>query len=282
MAGGVFALCAVVFFVVTRQGEFTVQNKVEKAEARSIFSDDGNWLKDLQAIYKEVAKKTAGGVSGEFAAKDPNNLTEQLASAFSKKMVSDPSFDPNNFSGKEDALGQEVLKNVDKNALAQNKNLAALELVLPLDSEIKISKDNSQASIKKYLSQVNSILLEKYELKNPEMYGSGKFINEFHMVDYAIRNSDFSDTNGLADFIDSMVVELKKVSVPSKAVELHKKTIALFSYNARLYRAMGDIKTDPFLALTALQKFRDLDKPMAEILNDTNSIKKLAGISYAK
>lgn len=269
------------FFVYSRSHEVSFSRSSALTHAKNLLSNE-TWKEEVNRFQNKDSKQGGTSAVDTLKPKNPANLTEQLASVFSGKMVTDSQFDISRLSGKEDEFGQEILNSLDKNQLRKNKDLAALNLILPLEDEIKISRDNSEENIRKYLDTVHVLLKKPYVLKNPNTYFPKKSVNEPEMVSHAITTQDFSELLGLADFLEGRVVELRAVSVPSSTKELHRKTIAFFAYNARLYRGMSTLKTDPMLALVALQKFQELDKPLYEILQDTNTIKQIAGITYAK
>lgn len=260
------------FFVYSRNYEVSFSNLSSAGRARSIF-DNPAWREEITRFYTEAQKEGRAFSLDTLNPKNPQNLTEQLATVFSKKMVTDPQFDIGKFSGREGVLSEDIIQNIDGDALRENPQVLGLVLTLPPEGDIKISRDNSKQAAERYLKTTEKILSKKYVSKKSMMYGSKTSVNEFEIVNYGISNNDVTDIQGLANFFEERAREMKLVNTPSELSLLHRKIIAYLSYNARIYTVIAGIKTDPVLSLAGLQKMKDLNQPMVELVNDIRAVK---------
>lgn len=264
------------FFVYSKNYEASFSRSSVSRSATN-FSNTESWKDEISYFNKQDSKQdpkqSAGSSSDPLAPRNSGNLTEQLASVFSKKMLTDPQFDIKGFSGKEDVFGQEILKEISRDDLAKNPKLQKLALVLPSDEEISIVKDNSQKRLKEYFASVHSIASRPYVLTYPELRPSSGVVNEATIAEEAIKKSDFREIKKISEFFIFKARELQALPVPSSAKEMHKKVTAFFRYHGNLYYALGQFSEDPFLGLTALQQLSARDGALAELLRSIERVR---------
>lgn len=263
------------FFVYSKNYEASFSRPSAPRSATN-FSNTESWKEEISYFQKQDLKQNAASPSDPLKPKNPENLTEQLASVFSKKMLTDPQFDVRAFSGKEDVFGQEILKEINRDDLAKNPKLKKLALVLPSDEEISIVKDNSQKRLKEYFANVHSIVSRPYVLTYPELRSFSGVMNEAVIAEEAIKKNDFREIKKMSEFFTLKARELQALPVPSSAKEMHKKVTAFFRYHGDLYHALGQFSGDPFLGLTALQQLSVRDGALAELLQSIERVKKQA------
>lgn len=265
------------FFVYSRNYEVSFFNVSNARSGRSVFHGTP-WKEDMARFSKESQKQGRAFSPDTLNAKNPQNLTEQLASVFSKKMVSDPQFDIGKFSGKEAFLSDDILKSINQEELSKNPQLRKLIPLLPSDREILIINNNSPAHIKIYLGNVGRILDKRYTVSHPELFSSKGIVDEFTIVEEAITQSDFREVEALSIFFNTKAENLQKISVPSSAKEAHKKIITFLRHSGQIYSTLAKSSEDPFLGMTALQQLQGLVRPMAEVIKAIQEVKMQARI----
>jgi hypothetical protein len=122
------------------------------------------------------------------------------------------------------------------------------------DSQIKTTPDNSQTAVRRYAA-VAAVALsynrsaEIYALKNE---------NEIFLK--AMESNNFSELEARLKNYQTAYENLKKLTVPSDLLPLHKEQLNIFSSLIKIYQAIRDINSDPLKANLALQNYKPLSE----------------------
>ena len=128
-----------------------------------------------------------------------------------------------------------------------------------LDSELKISNDNSVDAVKKYVQGASDILS-----KDPLF---GKSAGGQSLFSGGMINTNGIDVNildGYIVYLDQAIKELKNISVPSKILIVHKKMTEIFMSNKEVFLNIRKMEEDPLRAMLAMNQ---LEKNIGEIKN---------------
>lgn len=138
------------------------------------------------------------------------------------------------------------------------------------DSDIKISEDNSNEAISKYLYQVSSIL------------NAGNFLLQEEAPDalnIALTESDFSKLDTLIKENDAKIEEAKDIVVPSSWADIHKGKLAMTILIRNICLSFRDILNDPFKAYVAAGELESIDEYWEELTNMTIDLAKSQNIN---
>lgn len=181
----------------------------------------------------------------------PENLTKALSSALAQQIV----------NGKIESFSQDgqILSPAELSAYpairqsvmeisAQKDSIFAAEPIA--DAELRVSQDNSGQAISKYLNDLENIL--KKSSLQPSDVESQIFL-------------DFMQNGGPGTIIQqaqqdyqNAFNDLKKITVPSKFLDLHKRQLNIFSQLAKIYSAIITTEADPLRASLALEQYSSL------------------------
>jgi hypothetical protein len=204
-----------------------------------------------------------GVISGEdlsallIGEKPVENLTQKFADNLAKGFID------SNPSGIQD--GQEISVPdsqvlLDQIAVEKNKDVDVSLFVTQKD--LNISNNNSQENILNYYEGYKGVI--------------SKYASKMNM---AANLEMFIDTNNsgylkpISDYLQNIIDELKKLSVPSDFAVLHQNAVNLFIMEKEIFDSLVKSNEDPLRASSALMtmeelsnKFSDLDNNFAQAL----------------
>ena len=221
-------------------------------------SADKNSAGKAEPFQLEKSGQKLGVISAEELSefinnqKPTKNLTQQLAEDLARGFIAQ---NPNGI----DAQGG--LSTPDSESLLEESVINAAE-EFKLENEfvelkdLNISSNNSKENIAEYISQYYNIL--------------GNYANKMRLVDNLQAFSESQDVNyiiPLLGYFDKLILEMKKLAVPSNFVLLHQQEINLLIGERSLLAALVDFSNDPLRAVAALKIFPDLEKQFADLDN---------------
>jgi len=184
--------------------------------------------------------------------KPTKNLTQQLAENLARGFMAQ---NPNGI----DAQGG--LSTPDSESLLEESVInAAAEFKLENEfvelKDLNVSSNNFQENIAEYISQYYSTL--------------ANYANKMRLLDNLQAFSESQDVNyiiPLLGYFDKLILEMKKLAVPSNFALLHQQEINLLIGEKSLLAALADFPNDPLRAAAALKIFPDLEKQFADLDN---------------
>jgi hypothetical protein len=221
-------------------------------------SADKNLAGKAEPFQLEKSEEKLGVISADELSefinnqKPTKNLTQQLAENLAQGFMAQ---NPNGI----DAQGG--LSTPDSESLLEESVInAAAEFQLENEfvelKDLNISSNNSKENIAEYISQYYSIL--------------GNYTNKMRLADNLQAFSESQDVNyiiPLLGYFDKLILEMKKLAVPSSFVLLHQQEINLLIGEKSLLAALIDFPNDSLRAAAALKIFPDLEKQFADLDN---------------
>jgi len=184
------------------------------------------------------------------------NLTDHLLNLSVAYTINDSgNFDPTQVTDKQYA---DLMQSISDEA--------ALSLFVPplIDSDIKITEDNSPEVVKKYLNSITAIIEEGF----------------FSSV--GIATADVNEiTNPNSEYpnhYQKTYESLKMIEVPSSWKEIHKATLLDFLQLATYFKAMQNLDKDPIKASFALSQIQESFLQLLNLLNQATSLAKSQNI----
>jgi len=194
----------------------------------------------------------------------PANLTEALRQKLSQQITEDKI---RAFNSSGELLSATELENYPgitasiQDIIAGNPaSLFAPETID--DSQIKTIPDNSRLAIQNFAAAATAALDIKSEADPQTSQGESEmFLN-------ALENNDFSLLEKrLKDYQDAYE-KLKKLTVPSELLPLHKEQLEIISQTIKIYQGIKEINTDPLKANLALQSYELVREQFANWLKN--------------
>ena len=182
---------------------------------------------------------------------EPGNLTQSLAQSIGMKIINGTDVNPLSVNDALNSINKETSQGLIEFEASFHKTV--------LDSELKISNDNSVDAVKKYVQGASDILS-----KDPLF---GKSAGGQSLFSGGMINTNGIDVNildGYIVYLDQAIKELKNISVPSKILIVHKKMTEIFMSNKEVFLNIRKMEEDPLRAMLAMNQ---LEKNIGEIKN---------------
>jgi len=192
--------------------------------------------------------------------KASENLTQKFADNLAKGFVD------SNPSGIEE--GKEIAVPDDQTLLTQaaldyQKEINSSDIFIK-EKDLKISYNNSKENIYDYYVDYQDIL--------------NKYLGKINIIDNLNMFADTNNSNYLNSsltYLESLIAELKNLSVPSDFSVLHQEAINLLIVNQNILSSLVKVDDDPLRASSSLlmleevsDKFLALDKNFIQALQD--------------
>ena len=114
------------------------------------------------------------------------------------------------------------------------------------ENELSTTNNNDKQTINAYFKKMEEILSSSY-LQSEEV--------EAQMFLDSIKNNDTTRLQGALQDYKNVYEKLKKVTIPSNFLNLHKKQLNIFSSLIKVYSAIINIETDPLKATLAIDHY---------------------------
>ena len=140
------------------------------------------------------------------------------------------------------------------------------------EQDIKVSEDNSSASIKEYITQISSLLKSNtFFLQEQSLLtvSSALTSGEFSLIDTIIKDND------------NKIEDLRNVAVPSSWKEIHKKGLELTYLIRNIFVSFRDIQNDPLKAYVALQKLEKFSGAWNKLMEEAINLAKQQNIEIS-
>lgn len=184
------------------------------------------------------------------------NLTSTFNEVLAQKIAA------SNPNGLEIISGKKSVKAPDPDKLAEELILEAAKKFDPSklspvikDSDLKISKDNSETAIKIYINEFQKIVMDAANQIPTEAVTDEPDLSQFPILSGIYMNS---------------VSKFYKLSVPESALTIHKKQITLLTKEAYIFSAIGNYKDDPLTTLLVSQELEKVELEFEEFAKEFN------------
>jgi len=166
---------------------------------------------------------------------DPKNFAASIASSISAKVMNSPKSKPD-FSNVNDLINNNMARALEEYSADFNLQLS--------DGDLKVSKDNSSAAVKKYIKALSDLANDPH----PEMDGDTIFSN-------TLETKDFTVVDDYTRYIDDSVDKLKQIVVPSDFFAAHKRQIELLLATKQALASLKEIDKDAMKTLLGYQEY---------------------------
>lgn len=119
------------------------------------------------------------------------------------------------------------------------------------DSSIKISEDNSKEALSAYFGSLSDIIIAASKNIPASLYDENK-----------LSVSDFSKTK---QAYDVMISNIKDLTVPRLALNIHKKELELLTTKRNIYEKMANLDQDPMTAYLVIDELLKIDQEFATL-----------------
>lgn len=174
------------------------------------------------------------------------NLTKTFNETLAEKIAAANPDGPKNLSGKKsvsvpdpDSVAQDLIVEA-----AKKFDPSRLAPVIK-DSDLKISKDNSEAAVTAYINAFQKIVLDAANQIPDSILTSEPDLRQF-----SILSNIYKDT----------VNKFYGLSVPESAISIHKKQITLLTKKAYIFSAISNYKDDPLTTILVSPELEKIDR----------------------
>lgn len=220
----------------------------------------------------EKENKQLGIISGDdlsalLTGRKPNeNLTQRfadnLANGFVQANPSGVSNDGTIVTPDSEVMLSQMLKDYSSELNWQDKYVQIKEL--------NISNNNSRESIVNYFSQLSDITF-KYGDKMQEV---------FYSLQYFAEEANEGYIKNIVNYYGQLIGELKKLSVPSNWLDVHKEIINTSIVMREIFVGLQNWKQDPLLALAGFDILPELKQKYESINSMIENKLEADGISF--
>ena len=183
------------------------------------------------------------------------NLTDLLLEELGKTIVQKNPGGPETVGGLKqitapnpETITQELLAQA-----AQKFNPESLKPTIK-DSDLKIIKNNSEENITNYLLSLKKILSDSARDLPKNLYNNSDELS-------LLTIQQLRNTYGGA------ILKIYNISVPEKALDIHKEEIALLSTKKNIFEKILAYETDPLTAIIAVNELKNTDAEFQKLSN---------------
>lgn len=213
---------------------------VKNAEPKN-FSAENSDKKSESAPQAALPEKPFKFPENNSLSLGKDNLTKALGETFFDAINSPETLEEirSGIVTEPDFLSGRVTSDLMSKKMADLKFVAAIS-----DSEIRISKDTSAETKKKYLEAMAEIVKKDFGDFNK---------NYFQVVIDVYQKIDVSSAARLAEIYKKLAANFSELSVPADWAALHKEIIVNYKNSAVVYSAMANYPSDPIKGYLALE-----------------------------
>lgn len=232
-------------------------------------SDGDNYLDGEEILSgHNPAQKGPNDLMINYSQSQSKNTSKTATETFAKVALknflsNDASLNIDNLSPEK--LDSELKKSFENNSEVMSDYKETMRSLLyeftppDLDKKIKISENDPDG--KKYLAQLNNILIDTTS-KYPAVE-----LNK--IITAAFQNRNYQEINSAIDYYSYVYNELLDVRVSSDLAPLHKEILRLFYETYKILEATKNWENDPVRATVALEKYISWIEKIENLKNTT-------------